>query len=72
MEKSPYGSRRHDEVDFDLKEWGLKARISRENTNSIRFSASNLTSFREDATSFRSKVTISSTTSSPGCLARGT
>lgn len=71
MEKSLYGSRRHDEVDFDLKEWGLKARISRENTNSRRFSASNLTSFREDiATSFRSNITISSTTSSPGYTAR--
>ncbi|KZV53869.1 hypothetical protein F511_00135 [Dorcoceras hygrometricum] len=71
IEKSAYGSRRHDdEVDFDLKEWGLKARISRENTNSRRFSASNLTSFREDATSFRSNVTISSTTSSPGYTAR--
>ncbi|XP_073158414.1 uncharacterized protein [Henckelia pumila] len=71
MEKSLYGSRRHDEVDFDLKEWGLKARISRENTNSRRFSASNLSSFREDiATSFRSNMTISSTTSSPGYTSR--
>ncbi|XP_073038501.1 uncharacterized protein [Primulina eburnea] len=70
MEKSLHGSRRHDEVDFDLKEWGLKRRISRENTNSRRFSASNLTSFREDATSFRSNITISSTTSSPGYTPR--
>ncbi|XP_073278415.1 uncharacterized protein [Primulina huaijiensis] len=70
MEKSLHGSRRHDEVDFDLREWGLKRRISRENTNSIRFSASNLTSFREDATSFRSNITISSTTSSPGYTPR--
>ncbi|XP_073044780.1 uncharacterized protein [Primulina eburnea] len=70
MEKSPYGSRRRYEVDLDLKEWGLKDRISRENMNSRRFSASNLTSFREDATSFRSNVTISSTLSSPGYTAR--
>ncbi|XP_075474145.1 uncharacterized protein LOC142505172 isoform X2 [Primulina tabacum] len=70
MEKSLHGSSRHDEVDFDLKEWGLKRRISRENTKSRRFSASNLTSFREDATSFRSNITISSTTSSPGYTPR--
>ncbi|KAL3813239.1 hypothetical protein ACJIZ3_014507 [Penstemon smallii] len=66
MEQSSFGSRRHDEPDFDLKEWALKARISRENTNSRRFSASNLKSFREDTKSFRSNITISSTASSPG------
>ncbi|KAI3451746.1 hypothetical protein Pfo_008411 [Paulownia fortunei] len=66
MGKSSFGSRRHDEPDFNLKEWALKARISRENTNSRRFSASNLKSFREDERSFRSNITISSTASSPG------
>ncbi|KAL0015270.1 hypothetical protein SO802_002339 [Lithocarpus litseifolius] len=59
-------SGRRDESEFSLKEWAVKARISRENTNSRRFSASNIRSFREDARSFRSNVTISSTASSPG------
>ncbi|CAI9770632.1 unnamed protein product [Fraxinus pennsylvanica] len=66
MEKSPFGSKRHDDSEFNSKEWGLKARISRENTRSRRFSASNIRSFREDARSFRSNITISSTASSPG------
>ncbi|CAA3022300.1 Hypothetical predicted protein [Olea europaea subsp. europaea] len=66
MEQPPFGSRRHDESEFNLKEWGLKARISRENTSSRRFSASYIRSFREDARSFRSNITISSTASSPG------
>ncbi|KAL8531965.1 hypothetical protein ACS0TY_008538 [Phlomoides rotata] len=56
--------------DFSLKEWALKARITRENTNSRRFSASNLKTYREDATSFRSNVTVSSTASSPGNTSR--
>uniref|UniRef100_A0A5B7AVY7 Uncharacterized protein n=1 Tax=Davidia involucrata TaxID=16924 RepID=A0A5B7AVY7_DAVIN len=64
MEQSPLGSRRRDEPEFNLREWGLKARISRENTNSRRFSASNIR--REDTRSFRSNITISSTASSPG------
>ncbi|KAH7532884.1 hypothetical protein FEM48_Zijuj04G0069900 [Ziziphus jujuba var. spinosa] len=69
MEKSPYTSRRREEAEFNLREWGAKARISRENTNSRRYSASYIRSFREDATSFRSSITISSTASSPGyCL----
>nr|XP_023903800.1 uncharacterized protein LOC112015610 isoform X2 [Quercus suber] len=60
-------SGRRDESEFSLKEWAVKARISRANTNSRRFSASNIRSFREDARSFRSNVTISSSTaSSPG------
>ncbi|KAL5741567.1 hypothetical protein ACOSP7_028299 [Xanthoceras sorbifolium] len=59
-------SRARDESEFNLREWGLKARISRENTISRRFSASNITSLREDTVSFRSNFTISSTASSPG------
>ncbi|CAL5372440.1 unnamed protein product [Camellia sinensis] len=53
------------ESEFNLREWGVKARmVSRENTSSRRFSASNIRSFRE---SFRSNITnISSTASSPG------
>ncbi|KAL6287581.1 hypothetical protein ACE6H2_011971 [Prunus campanulata] len=66
MEESPYGSRRRDEQEFSLREWAVKARISRENTNSRRFSASYVRSFREDTRSFRSNITISSTASSPG------
>ncbi|KAL3735231.1 hypothetical protein ACJRO7_024375 [Eucalyptus globulus] len=53
--------------DFNLNDWDLKAtRISRHNTSSRRFSASNIRSFREDNRSFRSNFTISSTASSPG------
>ncbi|KAJ7974217.1 putative LuxR family transcriptional regulator [Quillaja saponaria] len=67
MEQSPYNSsRRQDEPEFNLREWSLKARISRDNTNSRRFSASYIRSFREDTRSFRSNITISSTASSPG------
>ncbi|EPS66789.1 hypothetical protein M569_07989, partial [Genlisea aurea] len=56
---------------MSLKEWTLKARISRESTMSRRYSALNLKSFREDATkSFRSNFTISSTASSPGYTLR--
>ncbi|KAH6825892.1 mental retardation GTPase activating protein [Perilla frutescens var. hirtella] len=56
-----------EEGDFNLKEWGVRGRrISRENTKSRRFSASN---FREEARSFRSNITISSTASSPGYTA---
>ncbi|GMN57063.1 hypothetical protein TIFTF001_026165 [Ficus carica] len=62
-----HGSRRPEETEFNLREWGTKARnISRENTNSRRFSASYIRSFREDTRSFRSNITISSTASSPG------
>ncbi|XP_027073304.1 uncharacterized protein LOC113777888 isoform X2 [Coffea eugenioides] len=67
---TPIGSRRRDESEFNLNEWALKARISRENTSSRRFSASNIRSFREDARSFRSNITISSTASSPGYTLR--
>lgn len=70
MEKSSLGSRRHEEPDFDLKEWAIKARISRENTSSRRFSASNMKSFKEDERSFRSTLSISSTASSPGYTVR--
>ncbi|XP_022769636.1 uncharacterized protein LOC111313237 [Durio zibethinus] len=66
MERSSFSSRRYDEPEFNLREWGLKARISRENTTSRRYSASYIRSFREDARSFRSNITISSTASSPG------
>ncbi|XP_073018599.1 uncharacterized protein [Primulina eburnea] len=67
MEQCQITSRRHDDTDFSLKEWALKARISRENTHSRRFSASNLRSFRED---LASNMAISSTASSPGYTAR--
>ncbi|XP_050133960.1 uncharacterized protein LOC126610030 [Malus sylvestris] len=70
MEDSPYGSRRRDEPEFSLREWAVKARISRENLNSRRFSASYIPSFREDTRSFRSNITISSTASSPGYNSR--
>ncbi|KAK9272903.1 hypothetical protein L1049_003282 [Liquidambar formosana] len=72
MEQSSLNSRRRDEPEFNLREWAVKARISRENTNSRRFSASNIirSSFREDARSFRSNITISSTASSPGYPSR--
>ncbi|CAN6702227.1 unnamed protein product [Malus baccata var. baccata] len=66
MEDSPYGSRRRDEPEFNLRAWAVKARISRENPKSRRFSASYIRSFREDTSSFRSNITISSTASSPG------
>ncbi|XP_057491434.1 uncharacterized protein LOC130777181 [Actinidia eriantha] len=53
--------------DFNLRDWAVKAKmVSRENTNSRRFSASYIRSFREDTRSFRSNITISSTASSPG------
>lgn len=71
MEESPSRFRRSDEPDFNLREWALKAQISRENTNSRRFSASNIRSFREDNRSFRSQFTISSTASSPGYTIKG-
>ncbi|XP_073126884.1 uncharacterized protein [Henckelia pumila] len=67
MEQCHVTSRRHDDTDFSLKEWAIKARISRENTHSRRFSASNLRSFRED---LASSIAISSTASSPGYTAR--
>ncbi|GAB4827412.1 hypothetical protein Ancab_034297 [Ancistrocladus abbreviatus] len=60
------GSRRCKEPEFNLQEWHQRARISRENTSSRRFSASYIRSFREDTRSFRSNFTISSTASSPG------
>lgn len=67
MEESPYSSRRREESEFSLRDWAVKAKgISRENTNSRRFSASYIRSFREDTRSFRSNITISSTASSPG------
>ncbi|KAJ8751675.1 hypothetical protein K2173_025837 [Erythroxylum novogranatense] len=66
MEQPPYTSQRREEPELSLREWTLRAQISRENTKSRRFSGSNIKSFREDARSFRSSVTISSTASSPG------
>ncbi|GFP85300.1 hypothetical protein PHJA_000673700 [Phtheirospermum japonicum] len=71
MEQSSLGTRHQDETDFSLKEWALKAKISRTNTSSRRFSESNLRSFRENALSFRSNITISSTASSPGYTLKG-
>ncbi|KAL5581976.1 hypothetical protein UlMin_014418 [Ulmus minor] len=70
MEQSPHISRRRDEAEFNLREWGVKARIGRENTTSRRYSASYIRSFREDTGSFRSNFTISSTASSPGYNSR--
>ncbi|XP_004304143.1 PREDICTED: uncharacterized protein LOC101293803 [Fragaria vesca subsp. vesca] len=71
MEESPFSSRGRDEPEFSLRDWAVKARgISRENTNSRRFSASYIRSFREDTRSFRSNITISSTASSPGYALR--
>ncbi|KAL6135406.1 hypothetical protein ACLB2K_067634 [Fragaria x ananassa] len=71
MEESPYSSRGRDEPEFSLRDWAVKARgISRENTNSRRFSASYIRSFREDTRSFRSNITVSSTASSPGYALR--
>ncbi|KAK4368005.1 hypothetical protein RND71_011797 [Anisodus tanguticus] len=70
MEHSTIGYSRRRDGDFNLREWSLKAKISRENTNSRRFSASYIRSFREDANSFRSNISISSTASSPGYTLR--
>lgn len=59
--------RRREDPELNLKDWALKARISRENSRSRRFSGSNVPSFREDPRpSFRTNLTISSTASSPG------
>ncbi|XP_012568868.1 uncharacterized protein [Cicer arietinum] len=69
VEPFPYSSRRRDESEFNLREWTVKARISREsnnNNNSRRYSGSYIRSFREDTKSQRSNITISSTASSPG------
>ncbi|KAF8399156.1 hypothetical protein HHK36_015021 [Tetracentron sinense] len=67
MEQPPVSFRQQDEPEINLREWALKARmISRENTKSRRFSASSIRSYREEAMSFRSNITISSTASSPG------
>ncbi|KAK4710237.1 hypothetical protein R3W88_004750 [Solanum pinnatisectum] len=63
-------SRKQDESEFNLREWALKAKLNREKTNSRRYSASYIRSFREEAKSFRSNVTISSTASSPGYTLR--
>ncbi|KAM7520238.1 hypothetical protein LguiB_019200 [Lonicera macranthoides] len=54
--------------EFSSRELAIKTRIGRENMNSRRFSAS---SIREDTNSFRSNITISSSTvSSPGYTTR--
>ncbi|KAI4346821.1 hypothetical protein L6164_007687 [Bauhinia variegata] len=66
MEPPSFSSRRRDEPEFNLKEWEIRARISRENTRSRRYSASYIRNIREDTRSFRSNITISSTASSPG------
>ncbi|KAI4389307.1 hypothetical protein MLD38_001544 [Melastoma candidum] len=59
------------ETEFSLKEWDVRARIvSRQNTGSRRFSASHVRTLREEARSFRSNFTVSSTASSPGYLLR--
>ncbi|XP_010525155.2 PREDICTED: histone H3.v1 [Tarenaya hassleriana] len=57
---------RGDEPDFNLREWDRRARITRENPSSRRFSASYIRSFREDIRSSRTYFAISSTASSPG------
>ncbi|KAK7381111.1 hypothetical protein VNO78_33635 [Psophocarpus tetragonolobus] len=64
--QTSYSSRKQDDSDFNLTEWAVKGRISRENSKSRRYSASYIRSFREDTRSFRSNITISSTASSPG------
>ncbi|XP_021763523.1 uncharacterized protein LOC110728175 [Chenopodium quinoa] len=67
MEGSPLGTQHPKEQEFNLREWHLRARISRENTSSRRYSASYIRSFREESrTSFKSNFTVSSTASSPG------
>ncbi|KMT18510.1 hypothetical protein BVRB_2g026490 isoform A [Beta vulgaris subsp. vulgaris] len=67
MEGSPLSSQHHKDQEFNLREWHLRARISRDNTNSRRHSASYIRSFREESgVSFKSNFTISSTASSPG------
>ncbi|CAO2817208.1 unnamed protein product [Amaranthus hypochondriacus] len=67
MEGPSLGSLHHKDQDFNLKEWHLRARISRDNTSSRRHSASYIRSFREESkSSFTSNFTISSTASSPG------
>ncbi|TKY46542.1 hypothetical protein E2542_SST28586 [Spatholobus suberectus] len=64
--QSSYSSRKQDDSEFNLTQWAVKARISRENSKSRRYSASYIRSFREETRSFRSNITISSTASSPG------
>ncbi|PIA39629.1 hypothetical protein AQUCO_02600229v1 [Aquilegia coerulea] len=67
MEQLSLTPQRHAEPDnFSLKDWAMKAIISRDNTKSRRYSATNIRSFREETKSFRSTTTISSTVSSPG------
>ncbi|WVZ13853.1 hypothetical protein V8G54_011419 [Vigna mungo] len=66
MQPSYSSKKQDDDSDFNFTEWGAKARISRENSKSRRYSASYIRSFREDTRSFRSNITISSTASSPG------
>lgn len=73
-QSSPYysSSTKQDDSEFNLTEWSMKGRMSRENTKSRRYSASIIRSFREDTRSFRSNITISSTASSPGYPLKGT
>ena len=71
MEKTSPSNRRREELHYDLRDELLKACISTERTNSRRLSASNLTSFREEARSFRYTTTFSSTASSPRYPTRG-
>ncbi|XP_074308280.1 uncharacterized protein LOC141643141 isoform X2 [Silene latifolia] len=68
MESNLLSSQRSKDQEFNLNEWHLRARISKENiSNSRRYSSSYIRSFREDSSrSFRSNFTISSTASSPG------
>ncbi|XP_077220563.1 uncharacterized protein LOC143854459 [Tasmannia lanceolata] len=70
MERPPLSPLRRGSLDFYLNEGLFEERISRENTRSRRFSASNLNSFREETRSFRKPTTISSTASSPGYTSR--
>ncbi|RWR85518.1 hypothetical protein CKAN_01438800 [Cinnamomum micranthum f. kanehirae] len=66
MEQPTLSTHSYEELDLDLRDEFFKSCITRESTKSRRFSASNLTSFREEARSFRHAPTISSTASSPG------
>ncbi|XP_038706482.1 uncharacterized protein LOC120002010 isoform X3 [Tripterygium wilfordii] len=66
MEQSPSSVQQ----EFNLGQWALKAQVARGNTNSRRFSTSYIERQREEARSFRSNRTISSTASSPGYTLR--
>ncbi|KAF9610516.1 hypothetical protein IFM89_022796 [Coptis chinensis] len=70
VEKPSLSSQRRSEPELNLREWTLKASISRDTTKSRRRSASNFRTYGEDTKSFRSNTNISSTASSPGYISR--